>query len=202
MGARAIVDASNPHNITNFAYFGGLPLGTTYGWAASVTRDSGALERSNWQVITADMLARFPTDCAVERFSHWACGHIDKLAVRCFDDDGKETDAGQAVVEWHEKLADYPVACEDHWSALEYDEWMNFLESEVTYLVGIWEQRLGVELEYDTKPELVEFLHNDYMHNNPASSYNLDEWDENYMLDSVWNAYRAGVLRQAGVTHA
>lgn len=87
--------------------------------ALTVHRDSDALERSNWDVITDDLLANFPTDhTAIETFSNWAVGWNMVLLVR------PGTAAVARAQEWAEKLDNYPVADENHFSELEFgEEW-------------------------------------------------------------------------------
>jgi hypothetical protein len=83
-----------------------------------VTRDSDALARSNWEVITQDMQGRFPDACDVMHCTHWACGWIDHLMI-----DTQDSDAMRACVEWVNALADYPVADDEHFSETEWEEW-------------------------------------------------------------------------------
>jgi hypothetical protein len=106
----------------SFAYYGARE-----GWriGLQVNRDSDALERSNWDVITADMAERFPShwsradgQWAIERMHHWAVGWVDYLLVR------PGTAAHDAALVWVRKLADYPVADDEHFGALERaEEW-------------------------------------------------------------------------------
>lgn len=97
----------------SFAYWG-----ERTGWliALSQHRDSDAIERSNWYVITDDMQTRFPEDAAIERMSNWAVGWIEHLLIR------PNTPAATAMAEWTARLANYPVADDEHHSMLEHDE--------------------------------------------------------------------------------
>ena len=94
-----------------------------HGWAAVATgpvgrsRDSEALELSNWEVIYADLVERFGSDVIdTAHFGHWACGWIDEIIW-----DAGRTDVAEAVEAWRTALADYPVADEMHYSSLEWD---------------------------------------------------------------------------------
>lgn len=96
------------------------------GWGFSpigTHRDADTLTRSNWQVITKDLLARFPDAFEVFHTSHWAVGWYDHLAVDTSDDA-----AMRALAEWLDKLDGYPVANEDHWSELEWIEACEYWE--------------------------------------------------------------------------
>lgn len=107
----------------SFIYYGDRE-----GWhiALSVHRDSEAIDRSNWEVITADVLA-VPDDgdpedglpdAAVESMGHWAVGWVEYLLVR------PGSSAERRALEWAEKLDNYPIADEEHCSELEWrEEW-------------------------------------------------------------------------------
>jgi hypothetical protein len=92
--------------------------GERKGWlyALSQHRDSEALTRSNWRVIVPQMLAEYPEDAAVEQFHDAMVGWTEHLLVR------PGTPAAAAAEKWHEKLENYPIANEEDFSALEWDE--------------------------------------------------------------------------------
>ena len=105
----------------SFAYYGDRE---GYLIALSQHRDSGALERSNWSVITEDVLSVPDTgvsdfgDAAIERASHWAVGWAEYLLVR------PGSPAAIRAQDWLNRLENYPVANEEHFSELEYlEEW-------------------------------------------------------------------------------
>lgn len=116
-------------------YFGFSPAGDYL--IASVNRDSDALERSNFECITRDLM-REAESCTDEeravvednqpanmqdivytwRASHWAVGWVkylmvSKLAPQRILDSAAETLAA---------LSDYPVYNESHFSELEWNE--------------------------------------------------------------------------------
>ena len=62
------------------------------------------------------MLADHPEDAAVERMRHWAVGWIDYLLVR------PDSAAAVAAQGWADKLANYPLADEDDYSELEWED--------------------------------------------------------------------------------
>jgi hypothetical protein len=108
----------------SFCYFGdNKDLFDTWGFTISVHRDSDALGRSNFEVISEDMQKRFPKQVEITECGHWAVGWIKHLTVKMLTKDHKRvTKAGLAILEWLDKLEDYPVADESHWSETEYDE--------------------------------------------------------------------------------
>jgi len=123
----------------NFAYYGDLHEDDGWGRAFGSHRDSNALDRSNWEVITTNLLERFPEDFEIEGSSHWAVGWVVTLRVRVLVDPTKGivhtnlTDAFRAVAEWKEALDTHCAADEEHWSELEYDEAITYLQSEIPY---------------------------------------------------------------------
>lgn len=126
----------------DFAYFGDLHEEDGWGRAFGVHRDSDALERSNWQVITEDMRERFPDHFTTESASHWLVGWVETGRVRVLEDPSQEiaednlTDAFRAVLDWKEKLDGYPVADEEHYSELEWTDFREWVESEAKYAWG------------------------------------------------------------------
>jgi hypothetical protein len=138
----------------DFAYFGDLHEDDGWGRAFGVHRDSDALERSNWKVITEDMQERFPDDFTTESASHWAVGWVETGRVKVLKDpalgivEGNFTPAFEAVMEWKDNLDSYPVADEADYSALEWEEFTEYVTDEVGYL---WRRR---EVDHDM-PEIL-----------------------------------------------
>ena len=97
----------------SFAYWG-----PNEGWymVYSQHRDSDTIERSNWQVMSEDMVARFPDDVRIERFSNWLVGWSDHLLVR------PGSPAVAAAQEYTAKLARYPLLDEELYGLMEFDE--------------------------------------------------------------------------------
>jgi len=91
----------------------------------AVHRDSDCLARSNFEVAREHLNALpavkdWPGEfnpVSVERFNHWAVGWVDYLLV---DPECKEAVKEAEAVQ--EKLNDYPVLNEEHYSNLEQEE--------------------------------------------------------------------------------
>lgn len=115
--AEAAIKESNPGD---FIYAGEKDLGHTWAITFSKTRDSGITEQSNYDAIKGDLEERFPKDVSDEHFRHFAVGWIDHLLVRMLDKNGKVTKAGIAVLEWKDRLKDYPIADDEDYSEREY----------------------------------------------------------------------------------
>lgn len=102
----------------------GLALPERQDWLVApvgTNRDADRLTRSNWAVVTVDLEAQPATredepDVEIHRFGHWACGWFEVALVR------PDSPAARCAEEWESALADYPVASDDHHSALEYEE--------------------------------------------------------------------------------
>jgi hypothetical protein len=125
-------------------YYGGFdPVGDVV--IAGQSRDSDALERSNYETIfkflreTEERLAEeYPEefDAAYEkndfdlfiydfRASHWAVGWVETLLMSRHAPDKLQ----MAVVSVLESMSDYPVFDEEHYSDLEYTETQEYWES-------------------------------------------------------------------------
>lgn len=90
----------------------------------SQTRDSGCLERSNWTVVTSAVLAVSTHEqTAIHRFGHWACGWYELLLIHP-DDEA----ALREAEEFEAALENYPVADDEHLSALEWQEACDYWE--------------------------------------------------------------------------
>lgn len=95
--------------------WGFTPIGTH--------RDADTLTRSNWEVIKDDLLERFPDAFIVFHTSHCLVGWYDHLAVDTSNDAAME-----ALAEWTRALESYPVASDEHWSELEWNEACEYWE--------------------------------------------------------------------------
>lgn len=83
----------------------------------SITRDTppGSLDRSNWEVLKAQLSALPGEDFEVHRFGHWACGWFEIILVR------PGTKAAEVAQAAEDKIADYPALNEDDWSQREWE---------------------------------------------------------------------------------
>jgi hypothetical protein len=98
---------------------------------AGQTRDSDALARSNFSVISDDLRERYPDDFDISSFSHWACGWIEEMIWNVGNADLRDR-----IEHWRDKLDNCPVADEEHYSELETDELSEYLSTEIPYHLG------------------------------------------------------------------
>ena len=132
----------------DFGWFGDDDMFVTWGFAGitHVLNSDDILQESNFEVISRDLIRRFPDDFDIVGVKHWAFGDLDQLRVRVLKNDGKVeydnlTEAFDALMEWHESLMNYPVADEMHFSELESErevEQMAFtLKHEFSHLIEV-----------------------------------------------------------------
>lgn len=125
----------------DFGYWGYEDTFVTWGFCGiDKNRDSGILERSNFEIISKDLMRRFPDDFRIEGFGHWAVGHVDRLVCRVLKNDSEITESNitQAFIEamkWNDDLKDYPIADESHYYEMEYKECIEILEQLPSYLL-------------------------------------------------------------------
>lgn len=79
------------------------------------TRDSGPLDRSNFES-ALEALGGESDNVQVHRFGHWGPGWFEIIIVK------PDTKEAKTAEEIEEKLANYPVLDESHYSRLESEE--------------------------------------------------------------------------------
>lgn len=96
--------------------------GTGADWLVApvgVNRDTGpgSIERSNWEVLRAELRAADPdgADHETHRFGHWGHGWFELMLVR------PGSRCATIAAEAENSLANYPVLDEDDWSQREWD---------------------------------------------------------------------------------
>jgi hypothetical protein len=103
-------------------YFGAV-WPATYSAGVGQSRDSDALERSNFSCMLQDLGGESDT-VEVVRESHWLVGWVEWIAIHQDDEKAlRVADANKA------RMEDYPALNEDHWSELEWTEAADFWDS-------------------------------------------------------------------------
>lgn len=127
---------------SDFGWWGGEDMFVTWGWAGiDMHRDSSILEISNFQVITKDLMEKFPDDFNIVGLGHWAVGHVDRLTVKVIKsasndiDEDNITEAFREAIDWLVSLDDYPIADESHYADLEYEETLEYIKYDVPKFV-------------------------------------------------------------------
>lgn len=109
--------ADGPTAFDSAANYAGADLSDFFVAPVSITRDSKLLERSNWEVVTADLEKHSAHDeTGSTSMGHWACGWYEIFLIHKDD-----APALQAADEWMCALESYPVANESHYSELEWN---------------------------------------------------------------------------------
>ena len=134
----------------------------------STSRDADILTRSNWEVVTDDILkVATHDDTEICRFGHWACGWYEQLLIHKSD-----TEALKVAEEWCCFLSDYPVADDEHHSELQWNEAAEYWErmdvkerlEVLEQTVNRWENRVSIfvtrrdELPEDYDGSLLQYL--------------------------------------------
>ncbi len=182
----------------DFAYWGSFHEEDGWGRAFAQHRDSDALDRSNWQVISKDLLTRFPDDVHIESANHWAVGWIETLRIRVLINPMAEepftenniTQCFEAVCEWENCLANYPIADESHFTELEYKEFYEYIEGEVS---GIW----SYNYDDDMPKHLIDSVYSIVAEN----CSNADDLSYKDLENAVEEAWIAGLLEDATNIH-
>jgi hypothetical protein len=124
----------------DFGWFGDDDMFVTWSFAGinHAVNSDDVLQKSNFGVISRDLMERFPDDFDIVGVKHWAVGSMDQLRVRVLKNDGPVTlenltEAFDALMEWHEALMDYPIADEMDFSELEYDQLINDVAYRLQY---------------------------------------------------------------------
>ncbi len=99
----------------------GLNLPERQDWLVACciqTRDSDALERSNFRTLLRGLKEKDSEgqDHEVHRFGHWGPGWVEIVLVR------PDTAAATEAEECESALADYPVLCDHDFSELEQED--------------------------------------------------------------------------------
>jgi len=77
-----------------------------------VNRDSGVLERSNWEAQLQELNRRGCKDYELHRFGHWLCGWFEVILV---PPDSQDYETCEDIAQ---RLRDYPILDEEQYSSL------------------------------------------------------------------------------------
>jgi hypothetical protein len=138
----------------DFGYHGDLPLFESWGLTFSQTRDSDALERSNYRRIFEDLkeLAGRSSDGMWDdyvqdfRSSHWMNGWMEQIAVRVLEDEDGPVEVDNLTpifiqaAEIAFDLEDYSIYDEDDLSSLEDEEDWERFDQEWGRMLRSWDE--------------------------------------------------------------
>ena len=125
----------------DFGYWGSDDMFKTWGFTGiDQTRDSSILDKTNFEVITEDLISRFPDDFRIETYSHWACGSVDRLVCRILKEESEITETNISksfayALKWHNVLDDYPIADEEIYYGKLQDEAIDCIKNMEDYLL-------------------------------------------------------------------
>lgn len=131
----------------DFGYWGSEDMFKTWGFTGhDKSRDAGILDRSNFKVISENLMSEYPEDCRIESYSHWLVGYVERLVCRILLDEDKGivedniTDVFRLAMRWQDMLNDYPIADENDWSDECYKDCIETLEGMNAYLLDMIDQ--------------------------------------------------------------
>ena len=86
----------------------------TWGPVWGQSRDSDALERSNWDVVTKALTEKFGEESEengwmIERERHWAVGWVETITIKLVNKGNEPTPQALMVTEFHCSKEDYPI---------------------------------------------------------------------------------------------
>ena len=106
----------NRNALDSFSNYMGNVVPDNFVHLISITRDSDCLSESNW-ACALKMLGGESETIVIHRIGHWACGWVDMLFV-----DTNDTEKLALAEEIYNKIEDYPILNEDHFSEVEEEE--------------------------------------------------------------------------------
>jgi len=128
----------------DFGYWGSEDMFKTWGFTGhDKSRDAGILDRSNFKVISENLMSEYPEDCRIESYKHWLVGNVERLVCRILLDEDKGivedniTDVFRLAMRWQDMLNDYPIADENDWSDECYKDCIETLEGMNSYLLNM-----------------------------------------------------------------
>jgi hypothetical protein len=128
----------------DFGWWGRDEMFKTWGWAGiDKNNASDAYAIVNFDVITENLISRFPDDFDIVGLRHWVVGHVDRLTCRVLKDEDVDiteeniTDAFKAAMTWQMELEDYPLADDDRLYEYCENEMVEWIASEMPIEVYI-----------------------------------------------------------------
>ena len=177
--------AGNWADFSCFVWFRKSELRMPENWAIIYThhRDSGLCDQSNASVIEKAMRpfsqGKNP-DVVFESHHHWAVGHIDGFSVRVFQN-GEITEAFKVYHELAERMDNYPILNESHYSEMEYEASFENLDH------AAWRLKREFTLPEDWQSSVFDWL---WQHRDHALE-NVDDqggWPDEEDLEAAFDA--------------
>ena len=132
----------------DFGWWGSDQMFVSWGWAGIDQHNaSDAIQIVNFELITKDLMSRFPDDFDIVGLRHWAVGHVDRLTCRILinPDNGINidniTEAFCASMEWLIQLDDYPIVDDDKLHEYCVEETIQWIEQEIPFDVYVKESK-------------------------------------------------------------
>jgi hypothetical protein len=139
--------AGNWRKFDSFAWLDRPDNADEYCIVYTCNRDSGLIDKSNAAII-AKALEPFVDsgEARPEHHGHWACGWVDGWAIKV------GSAAEQVYLELAERMADYPILDESHYSDLEHEaqneSWESWARQDFTREL---ERAFGIDIDADSE---------------------------------------------------
>jgi hypothetical protein len=160
----------------DFGYWGDDDMFKTWGFTGIDKNDaSDILEISNFEVISNDLIKRYPNDFRIETYKHWAVNSVDRLVCRILKSPGDVveeniTNSFIAAMTWHNELDEYSIADEDHYLEMEHTaivDMINNIEDYLKNMVDLAKENWAEELYYELSNNMgVELYNGVYIEDN------------------------------------
>jgi hypothetical protein len=160
----------------DFGYWGDDDMFKTWGFTGIDKNDaSDILEISNFEVISNDLIKRYPNDFRIETYKHWAVNSVDRLVCRILKSPGDVieeniTNSFIAAMTWHNELDEYSIADEDHYLEMEHAaiiDMINNIEDYLKNMVDLAKENWAEELYYELSNNMgVELYNGVYIEDN------------------------------------
>lgn len=182
----ALEAAANWKKFESFVWWRQREMDDADRWAIVYTsnRDSGLLDQSNAAVIVKtlkELTEGNDPDVVAESHSHWLVGHVDGFSIRVYDADGNITQAFRTYFELQERLSDYPILDESHYSDLEFDATLENID------LAAWKVKRDFVLPDGWESEVYSWLSD----NDPSQLENVDDqggWPDEESLRVAFEA--------------
>lgn len=186
----------------DFGWYGRDDMFDTWGFSGiQYNNCSDLLEEVNFEVISEDLLERFPDDFEQVQIGHWAVGKLHTLICRVWGIDEMTleripTTAFREVLDWFDTLDQYPIANEERYyerdveAVVQYirDFAPSFILNEALFAEAIYSYLSDQDLYmcYDTSslPSEAEMAEAAYRIGLIDRNYQ-EEWDEFVLENSL-----------------
>lgn len=185
----------------DFGYWGPSDMFKTWGFCGiDVDPSSDALIRSNYECMTNELKQRFPNDIRTETYRHWLVGSVTRTVIRVIHNpneiisENNITDAFRYAMEMKDRINDYPIYDEFHYSEIVHEENVENLEyHSCVHMIN----KSNPNWKYEIYSHCIENSCSDDITENDFlfAAYELRMWNQDYVQEWFDWADRTGIER-------